>query len=174
VQASTSDVAHDQTPATATPSAEATLGGDLFALVTYLHKSCTADLFEAVGAIELSLTQIKLLHHLDDCPRELTLKQAAEAVHISLPAASRMVDDLVQRGLVERKEDADDRRMKRIRITEDARRVIGRVNAARLIGIERFVDGLTQAERHALSRVLTTLLARPEIAASRPQGQEAP
>ena len=62
---------------------------DLYALVVYLHKNCNSDLFEAVGALELTLTQIKLLHHLDDASSELTLKEAAELVHVSLPAASR-------------------------------------------------------------------------------------
>ena len=42
------------------------LAADLYALVVYLHKNCNADLFEAVGALELTLTQIKLLHHLED------------------------------------------------------------------------------------------------------------
>ena len=39
--------------------------------------------------------------------RELTLKEAAEVVHVSLPAASRMVDDLVRRGFVLRHEDEE-------------------------------------------------------------------
>ncbi len=93
---------------------DATLASDLYALVVFLHKNCNADLFEAVGTLELSLSQIKLLQHFDDEPRELSLKQAAEVVHVSMPAASRMVDDLVRRGFAQRREDDDDRRMKRV------------------------------------------------------------
>ena len=93
---------------------DATLATDLYALIVFLHKNCNADLFEAVGTLELSLTQIKLLHHLEDQPRELSLKEAAEVVHVSMPAASRMVDDLVRRGFAQRREDDDDRRMKRV------------------------------------------------------------
>jgi DNA-binding MarR family transcriptional regulator len=143
------------------------LAGDLYALVTYLHKSCTPDLFRAVGAVELSLTQVKLLHHLDVASEELTLKQAAEAVGVSLPAASRMVDDLVNRGFVERHEDLDDRRMKRISIADAGGEVIRRLAAARLAGIEEFVECLTASERRALARALGALLNRPEIAATR-------
>jgi hypothetical protein len=66
----------------------------LFALIVYLHKNCNSDLFQAVGTLDLTLTQIKLLHHLEDADHELTLKDAAELVVISLPAASRTVDDL--------------------------------------------------------------------------------
>ncbi len=145
------------------------LAADLYALISHLHKHCNADLFEAVGALELSLSQIKLLHHLDDNPTALTLKQGAEAVHVSLPAASRLVEDLVHRGFIERHEDVEDRRMKRIQLTDQGREAIARLNAARLTGLEHFVVGLSSAERRALAQVLTKLLAREELAASRPQ-----
>lgn len=144
------------------------LAADLYALVVYLHKHCNADLFEAVGALELSLTQIKLLHHLEDGSSELTLKEAAERVHVSLPAASRMVDDLVRRGFVVRNEDAEDRRMKRVRLTGGGAAVIRRLNAARLSGLEQFAGTLTDAERERLAAALSTLLLRPDLASCRP------
>lgn len=145
----------------------ASLAGDLYAVVVHLHKNCTSDLFEAVGALELSLTQLKLLHFLDDADHELTLKEAAERVHVSLPAASRMVDDLVRRGFVQRAEDAEDRRMKRVSVTEAGRTVIRRLNASRLTGLDRFVRTLTDDERTALATALGKLLERDEIAGCR-------
>lgn len=148
------------------------MAAELYALVVYLHKNCNSDLFEAVGALDLSLSQIKLLHHLDDAPDELTLKQGAELVRVSLPAASRLVDDLVRRGFVERNEDAQDRRMKRIRLTDDGRSVIRRLNAARLSGLEDFTLSLTEDERRALAQALDRLLARQDVAACRPEAQE--
>src|SRR5206468_2258842 len=124
------------------------------ALVVYVHKNCNSDLFEAVGALELTLTQIKLLHHLEVAPHDLTLKAGAELVHVSLPAASRLVDDLVRRGFVERNEDAQDRRMKRVHLTDAGRSVIRRLNAARLSGLQRFAQTLTAAERGSLAQAL--------------------
>jgi len=150
----------------------ADLGADLYALVVYLHKNCNSDLFEAVGALELTLTQIKLLHHLEDSDRELTLKEAAELVVVSLPAASRMVDDLVRRGFVLRHEDTEDRRMKRVSLTDSGHAVILTLNAARLSGLEQFTTTLSKSERLTLSRALTQLLARTEIAACRPPGEK--
>jgi DNA-binding MarR family transcriptional regulator len=150
-----------------------TLAADLYALVMHLHKDCNPDLLEAVGTLELSLTQIKLLHHLDAPGSELTLKQGAEAVHVSLPAASRLVEDLVSRGFIERHEDSEDRRMKRIQLTDHGRKVIARLNEARLIGLERFVGTLNASERRALTQLLSKLLAREAIAASRPQVESA-
>jgi DNA-binding MarR family transcriptional regulator len=160
------------TEAPAAPAPEQTdLAGDLYALVVFLHKTCTHDLLEAVGALELTISQIKLLHHLEDAEHELTLKEAAEFVLVSLPAASRMVDDLVRRGFVERHEDAEDRRMKRVSLTDDGRSVIRRLNAARLSRLEQFTQTLTEAERRKLSAALSTLLERDEVSACRPEGE---
>jgi DNA-binding MarR family transcriptional regulator len=146
------------------------LAHDLYALIVYVHKTCNADLFEAVGALELTLTQIKLLHHLEEQEHELTLKQAADLVLISLPAASRTVDDLVRRGFVSRHEDTEDRRMKRIWPTEAGRAVSRQLNAARLGGLEQFAQTLTEAERQTLAHALSTLLERDDVAACRPEG----
>jgi DNA-binding MarR family transcriptional regulator len=151
-------------------STETYLAGDLYALVVFVHKNCNSDLFRAIGELELSLTQSKLLHQLEDAGRELTLKEAAELVPVSLPAASRTVDDLVRRGLLARHEDVEDRRMKRISLTEAGRCAIRRLNAARLSGLEQFTETLTDAERHALAQALQVLLERADVAACRPEG----
>ncbi|MDQ6836222.1 MAG: MarR family transcriptional regulator [Actinomycetota bacterium] len=146
------------------------LAPDLFALVVFLHKTCNADLFEAMGVLELTITQIKLLHQLEGSGHELTLKEAAERIPLSLPAASRTVEDLVRRGLIQRHEDAEDRRMKRVALTAAGSSVIRRLNAARLSGLEQFTLTLTDDERRALAGALAQLLRRPEIAVCRPEG----
>ena len=75
------------------------LAGDLYGLVTHLHKNCTGDLLEALGLLDLNLSQSKLMHRLEVAGHELSLGQVAESVGISLPTASRTVEDLVRRGL---------------------------------------------------------------------------
>ncbi|MGB0098089.1 MAG: MarR family transcriptional regulator [Solirubrobacteraceae bacterium] len=145
------------------------LASDLYAVVVYLHKNCTADLFEAVGTLELTITQIKLLHHLEEAAHALTLKEASELVLLSLPAMSRTVDDLVRRGFVERHEDAADRRMKRVSLTDEGRATGRRLNAARLNGLQRFTETLTEIERNKLEIALEALLEREDVAACRPE-----
>jgi len=71
---------------------------------------------------------------------------------------------------VERHEDVQDRRMKRVRATEAGRAVIRRLNSARLSGLEQFADTLTDAERRKLAAALSKLLERPDVAACRPEG----
>lgn len=154
-------------------SAEAStseLATNLYALMVFMRKHCNADLFEAMGALELTITQIKLLHQLEGAGPELTLKQVAERIPISLPAVSRTVEDLVRRGMVHRHEDDEDRRMKRISLTDEGRTVIRRLNAAQMSGIEQFTDDLKDGERELLAAALSELLQRPELAVCRPEG----
>ena len=146
------------------------LAADLYALVVYLHKNCTADLFEALGALDVTMSQTKLLQKLEHADAELTLKQAAEMLRLSLPAVSRAVDDLVRRGMVERHEDVEDRRMKRIQLTDTGREIISKLNGARLLGLEQFTQTLNEDERQALVRALSVLLQRPDMAVCRPEG----
>lgn len=151
--------------APATPQTE--LAGDLYAVVTHLHKNCTGDLLEALGLLDLSLSQSKLMHRLEAAGRELSLGQVADSIGISLPTASRLVDDLVRRGLVERREDESDRRLKRVGLSAAGQAALRRLNAARLNGLHEFTLTLTEAERATLAQTMQTLLERPEIAACR-------
>ena len=52
---------------------------------------------------------------------ELTIKQVAELIGRSVSATSRLLDQLVTRGLINRNEDARDRRTKRVSLSEDGR-----------------------------------------------------
>ncbi len=158
-----------QATSIATAASEA-LAADLYALVVFVHKNCNSDLFKAMGELDLTITQIKLLHQLEHATGELTLKQAAELLPLSLPAASRTVDDLVRRGIVERHEDSEDRRMKRVSLTEAGRTVIRQVNAARLSGLEHFTETLNEDERRKLAAALAELLRRDDVAVCRPEG----
>jgi DNA-binding MarR family transcriptional regulator len=153
-------------------SGTAAIAADLYALFTHLHKTCNAGLFEALGDADLSMTQVKTLHYLDalGADEEVTLKQLAELIPVSLPAASRAIDELFRRALVERREDEVDRRMKRVRITGTGRRLVNKLNEARLIGLEQFVAELPSAEQAALGSALQTLLADDQISACRPTG----
>src|SRR3954451_1929733 len=79
------------------------------------------DFYRAVGELELSISQIRILQLLTGPVESASLKTIADEVGLSMPAVSRSVDGMVQRGLVTRTEDAKDRRHKAIRATDEAR-----------------------------------------------------
>jgi DNA-binding MarR family transcriptional regulator len=147
------------------------LARDLFSVLGYLVKTTTPDMFRALGELELSMTQVKLLHCLDGEDSELALSDLAENLSLSLPAASRAIEALHQRGYVERREDDHDRRMRRVRITDAGTAALRRLNHMRLAQLEDFAATMTEAERRRLTGALASLLERPEIAAVRPDAK---
>jgi DNA-binding MarR family transcriptional regulator len=106
--------------------------------------------------LELTLTQVKALCALSD--DELTVKDLAERLGLSLPGASRAVDALVERELLHRREDPHDRRMKRLRTTAAGRDALARLDEARLAGLEAFTATLPHAQRKRLAAALRPIL----------------
>ena len=160
-----------QATAAPTQASEVQVAEGLYAVLHYLMKSSGRDVFQAMADADLTLTTYKALHALGE--RELgddvCVKHVAEDLVMSVPAASRIVDGLHQRGYVERREDQQDRRMKRVSITPAGREVMARVNATRLAAGEQFAATLNESERKRLAAALAPLLERPEIAACLPE-----
>jgi DNA-binding MarR family transcriptional regulator len=120
-------------------------------------KGSTRDLYRLLAELDLSMTQLKLLHVLVECRTEISVKELAQELSMSLPNASRTVDALLQRGLVERREDEHDRRMKRVGPTDEARKLIDRVDTARLQGLEVWAAELSPVQRRKLLDALSLL-----------------
>jgi DNA-binding MarR family transcriptional regulator len=138
---------------------------DLLGFVGYLLKDAQGEVLEVAAALDLSLSQLRALHVLDAAQRPLALHELAGRMGLSVAATGRAVDVLVRGGLVSRREDESDRRVKRIAIADAGREAVNRLIAARREGMARFAATLSGEERAALSRALTPILARPELQA---------
>jgi DNA-binding MarR family transcriptional regulator len=157
--------------ATAAPpnAARDELTRDMYALASYLMRTANVRIFNAIAELDLSFTQIKALCALDADGEERSVKALADSLGLSLPAMSRAVDGLFERGLVGRKEDPSDRRMKRVRLTDRGRAVPSALNAARLSALQELVGSLGEQEAIALEGALGLILEHhDEIAAYRP------
>jgi DNA-binding MarR family transcriptional regulator len=129
----------------------------LWAQVNRGAGGAVAALFDELG---LTLTQVKALHALHYCGCEISVKDLAERLGLSLPGASRTVDGLLKRGWLERREDTDDRRVRRVGITEEGQDVVRRIEGVRLAGLEAWAQTLTPEQRARLLDVLQDL--KPE------------
>jgi DNA-binding MarR family transcriptional regulator len=140
----------------------------MYALAAYLMRSANHATFEVIGELELSFTQIKALCALEG-DEQRSVKALADSLGVSLAAMSRALDGLFERGLVSREEDPDDRRMKRVRLTEAGAEVPHALNEGRLSALHDLIDSLEDEQAAALSSALSLILERrPEIAAYRP------
>src|SRR5690349_20092053 len=74
------------------------LTAHLHGFVKYLLHAHGGDFAKAVGELELSLTQVRALSVLAYDTEQASLGYLAEHLGVSLPAVSRSVEHLVQRG----------------------------------------------------------------------------
>jgi DNA-binding MarR family transcriptional regulator len=140
--------------------ASATLARDLGRFLKALMRTGNPEFFASLQEADISFTQLKCLGLLSDAEAPVSLGRLSDELGLSLPAASRAVDGLVQRGEVKRAEDPKDRRCKLVSVSAKGRATYERVVAARLAGIERFVETLEPTERDALERALAPIVER--------------
>ena len=99
---------------------------------------------------DLSMREYDVLYTLSKCPGDLRIGELHRHVLLSQPALSRLVDRLVERGLVERCADPADGRGVRLALTDagrDKQRQVGRRHArsvARAVSAELSPDELEQ------------------------------
>jgi DNA-binding MarR family transcriptional regulator len=122
-----------------------------------LLKDSQTEVMTATAEFDLTLSQLRMLFVLDKARTDLAVNELADQVSLSMAAAGRAVDGLFRTGLLSRREDPLDRRIKRIGLTDAGKRAIEQIGAARRHSVERFVDALNETERAALTAAVATL-----------------
>ena len=135
-----------------------TLAEDLSSLWGLIQRTASADWFRVITEADLSLTQLKALMALAHGSQ--SVKQLASTLGLSEAATSRAADGMVRRGLLARRECAEDRRSRRLALTEEGAAVRDRVIEARVAGLVDFVQRLTPDEQAALSAAVSPIVQR--------------
>jgi len=107
----------------------------------------------------LSIGQFRLLHMVHKDP-ERSLSDFADDLGVSVPAASKMVDGLVERGLVTRDADAADRRRIVLNLTADGAAVMKEAKKGLEARMATMLSGLSASESAALAKALDLLRSR--------------
>ena len=125
-----------------------------------------------LGELNLSFTQLAALYALADSGT-MTVADLADTLGRSQSAASRLVDGLVKRQLIERNQDSEDRRQRTLTLTGRGLALLGLVDRARAQEFLSIVRPLPTAERalvamgvaalstHAISRRGRLIKQRP-------------
>jgi DNA-binding MarR family transcriptional regulator len=107
---------------------------------------------------EVSLKEYDVLYTLKKADCELRLFDLNEAVLLSQPALSRLVDRLETRGLVQRRTDPKDRRGALVSLTPAGAGVQQRIGTRHALSVEhRMTAALTPAEMRTLQELCTRL-----------------
>ena len=121
----------------------------------FMHRS-GREFRQFMGRSGLSFSQVNVLMRLFHGSK-CGVSGIGEEMGVSNAAASQAVERLVQMGLIERSEDPDDRRHKRLTLTPKGRTLIASGIEDRIAWFADVADGLTADEQQTVIRVLTLL-----------------
>jgi DNA-binding MarR family transcriptional regulator len=145
------------------------LADELVSFLATTMRTAQGEVFKVVEELDLSMTQLKMLHVLDGADRELTPSELAKFVGLSPAATGRAVDALARQDIVSRREDEQDRRVKRLALTERGQECVDRIATARREGLLQLTQTLGPEQRSALSLALAPLMtpsSSPDCAVS--------
>lgn len=130
------------------------LGTDLARLV----RTWRSLIDQRLKPLELTQTHWVTLHNIHQLPPEQSQIQLAKAIGIEQPSLVRTLDQLEEKGLIVRSTCANDRRAKRIRLTQEAEPIINQVETVIDATRDDILNGISTAEVNKL----VTLIARLE------------
>ncbi|WEK61235.1 MAG: MarR family winged helix-turn-helix transcriptional regulator [Candidatus Microbacterium colombiense] len=101
--------------------------------------------------------RMRMLEALAAASTPLSVSALGEAIGVDQPRASRLVQQGVERGFVQREADPDDARRTRIALTDEGRRVAKGMRGERKEMLTGALAAFTDEERAELARLLTKL-----------------
>lgn len=145
-----------------------------WAALLRVHAALTPLLDQELQAAHgLPLTWYDVLLELNAAPdRQLTMSALGQAVVVSRSRVSRVVDELVRAGLVERAANPDDKRSAFARLTAAGRSRLRAAAPTYLAGIERHFTGrMTRTEAQTVAAALGKVLRAHEASTVVPLGR---
>ncbi|RPI34558.1 MAG: MarR family transcriptional regulator [Chloroflexota bacterium] len=140
-----------------------------------LMRRSMRDFMRIMKDTGLSMSQLGVLIRLY-FQQECGISDIGSHLGVSNPAASQLVERLVQQGLLDRSEDLSDRRAKQIRLTAKGRLLIEEHIEARRRWMEELTTTLSREEQESIIRALTLLnqAAHDLDSAAHPQPASSP
>jgi len=128
-----------------------------------IFTSAVSDLLEsqldAVSKHKVTFAQIKLLKMVS-LTQDYSISNVAQFLGVSTAAASRAVDRLVRRSLLQRTEDARDRRVVQLSLTEEGAELLDRYDESAQRTLGKVFDSLPQDQLRDASDFLDRLSVR--------------
>jgi len=127
-----------------------------------LNKRIFITLFTAAKSRGLSTSQVNTLFQLR-YNGTIRVSKIAEKLGISNAAASQMLEGLVVKGFISRKEDQNDRRVKMIEITDIGLEFLNISMKERLVWLNSIVNTLTENEQELVHKAMGTLISKASL-----------
>jgi DNA-binding MarR family transcriptional regulator len=148
------------------PSVES-VTDDVVSFLSRLKKSGEAHILGVAAGLDLSFSQLRALFVLADCQEELAVNELAERLALSMATAGRAVQALTRAEMVTRREDDQDRRVKRVRLSEHGRALVAGFVQAHREAVRECVLALDDRDRERLAAALAPILAQGDTPTTR-------
>ncbi len=106
--------------------------------------------------LNLTIAQLKSLFFID-FEGSTNFRKLAAALRVTPPDVTRIVDRLVEQGMVSRRENPEDRRMLLLQTTEKGKALLGRLRENRMTHMHHILAQLETEELAALTQGLAAL-----------------
>ena len=127
-------------------------------LLPALARAMNCAIAELSQALEVTPAQVKVLLQLSR-KEQMSVGEIADALYVSMPAASEIVDRLVETGHVLRTSDPADRRRVIVSATAESQIAIDRLVELRRTQVRKALLRLSPEERPVAPRALEALIA---------------
>ncbi len=125
------------------------------------NQAIAQDTREAWLELSLTIAQLKSLVYIDS-EVGANFRKLATALGVTPPDVTRIVDRLVEQGLVSRRENPEDRRMLLLQPTEKGKTLLSRLRDSRTARITHILNRLNTEELTALAHGLSALVRATE------------
>ncbi len=105
------------------------------------------------GITGVQLMTLHFVKHNDNCKTS----DIANFLSVSPPDATRIVETLVKKGFVERINDENDRRIMRIRITDNGKKVFENIKKELFLSFSKILEKINDQDAEALLRGMKAL-----------------
>jgi DNA-binding MarR family transcriptional regulator len=123
----------------------------------YISRSISAPHGFSFGDVVLTKPQVNIFffvaHHQDG----VSVRDIAKFLNVTKGAVTQFIDTLVEKNLVKREEDARDRRVQRIKLTEFAESRFDQFKTSYYLSLNKLFDALTDKEVEQLVSLLEKL-----------------
>jgi DNA-binding MarR family transcriptional regulator len=136
-----------------------------------LQQIAVAIFLQEMGDTGLTPVQYAALQAAANRP-DIDQRTLAGMVGLDTSTLAGVIDRLETRGLVQRKPDEDDRRVKRVCPTPEGRQALARMVPAMLRAQERILAPLSKTDRRDFTRMLDTLVTANNALSRAPSGEK--
>ena len=125
-------------------------------MMPLIFRRLNATAGEAASRLDLSMSQAEVLTYLSD-NGETTMGELSDYVCVSLSAMTGVVDRLVQKGAVSRDRDEADRRVVKVTLTQEGKRLAAEVAQVKKVQAVAVLGALDESDRKQLLGIMAEL-----------------